>query len=131
MRKKIKILIADESKIFRETLKLFLVGKQKYEVIGECINCFAVQSFLANKLPDIVILCYEMLFRPGEDFIKKIKAEYGNKIRFIALIRYTEKEYKEMMIRVGADGCIKEDDIYYQLENAIQKVLNGELFYKD
>jgi two-component system response regulator DegU len=128
---KVKILISDQSKIFRETLKLFLVGKSKYKVVGESTNCKAISKFLEKELPDIVILNLEMLYGTCSDFILKLKLKYHNKIKFIVLTRFDEIEYEKMMINAGADGYIKEINVYYQLENAIKQVLNGELFYSD
>jgi len=128
---KVKILIADQSKILRETLKLFLVDKIKYSVVGESTNCKAISKFLEKELPDIVILNLEMLYGTCTDFILKLKCKYHNKIKFIVLTRFDEIEYEKMTINAGVDGYIKEVDIYYQLENAIKKVLNGELFYSD
>ncbi|MBI9055820.1 MAG: response regulator transcription factor [Bacteroidales bacterium] len=128
---KVKILIAEQSKIFRETLKLFLVGKSKYKVVGESANCKAISMLLEKELPDIAILNLEMLYGTCSDFILKLKRKYHNKIKFIVLTRFDEIEYEKMMINAGADGYIKEIDVYYQLENAIKQVLNGELFYSD
>jgi DNA-binding NarL/FixJ family response regulator len=53
--KKIKIVIADDHRIFREGLKLMLAGVTSVDVIGEAADGAQLIALVASTAPDVII----------------------------------------------------------------------------
>ncbi|MDM8515167.1 chemotaxis response regulator protein-glutamate methylesterase [Desulfobacterales bacterium HSG16] len=68
---KIKVLIVDDSRIFRSALEKSLEGIDHVEIIGSVFNGTKALEFIRRKRPDIVTLDVEM---PGMDGLSVLNA---------------------------------------------------------
>ena len=57
---KIKTLIIDDEVLAREIIKKYLLGKENFEIIGECGNGFEGLKIISDEKPDIVFLDIQM-----------------------------------------------------------------------
>jgi DNA-binding NarL/FixJ family response regulator len=53
--KKIKIVIADDHRIFREGLKLMLAGVSSIDILGEAADGAQLIALVASTAPDVII----------------------------------------------------------------------------
>ena len=60
MEDKVKVLIVDDSKIVRDTLKLILTKDPAIEVIGEAEDPFEAAHIIKKEVPDVITLDIEM-----------------------------------------------------------------------
>lgn len=71
--KVIKVLVVDDSRIYRETIKRILEAFPDVEVVGVCCNGVGAIEFLqSNELPDLVTLDVEMPEMDGLETLGQI-----------------------------------------------------------
>jgi two-component system chemotaxis response regulator CheB len=74
--RKIKVLIVDDSLLFRETLAKEISKDFGIEVIGTAENPFAARDKILELRPDVVTLDVEMPKMDGIAFLKKLMPQY-------------------------------------------------------
>jgi two-component system chemotaxis response regulator CheB len=72
MKKKIKVLIVDDSAIVRQTLTNIFSSDEDLEVIGTAKDPFDAAELLKTMVPDVITLDIEMPRMDGITFLKKI-----------------------------------------------------------
>ena len=74
--KSIKVLVVDDSLLFRETLKNKLSEEKTIDVIGVAVDSSDAYEKIKQLKPDVVTLDVEMPGLNGIDFLKKLIPEY-------------------------------------------------------
>ena len=74
--RKIKVLIVDDSLLFRETLAREIAKDFGIEVIGTAEDPFAARDKILELKPDVVTLDVEMPKMDGIAFLKKLMPQY-------------------------------------------------------
>ena len=74
--RKIKVLIVDDSLLFRETLAKEISKDFGIEVIGTAEDPFAARDKILELRPDVVTLDVEMPKMDGIAFLKKLMPQY-------------------------------------------------------
>lgn len=77
MKKKIRILIIDDSSFFRGVLNMYLSEDSDIEVAGEAQDASQAISKIEELNPDVITLDIEMPGMNGIDFLKKVMPWYG------------------------------------------------------
>ena len=72
LEKKIKLLIVDDSILFRETLAKFFVNDNLIEVIGKASDPYEARDKIMELRPDVITLDVEMPKMNGIQFLKKL-----------------------------------------------------------
>ena len=100
--KKIKIVIADDHRIFREGLKLMLAGVPSVSMLlGEAADGAQLIALVASTAPDVIITDVKMPNLTGTEAVKILCAKYPG-IRIIALTSFGEDQQIIEMIEAGA-----------------------------
>ena len=60
MKKKIKIAVADDHTLVRQSIALALETNENFEVIGQAGNGKTLLELLGKNLPDVIVLDLEM-----------------------------------------------------------------------
>lgn len=68
----IKVLVVDDSLVFRETLSRLLGAEIGIEVIGTAVDAFSAKEKLEKITPDVLILDVELPKVSGIDFLKEL-----------------------------------------------------------
>ncbi len=68
----IKVLVVDDSIVFRETLSRLLGAESGIEVIGTAVDAFTAREKLDKMTPDVLILDVELPKVSGIDFLKEL-----------------------------------------------------------
>jgi len=75
-KKKIKVLIVDDSALVRQTLKKILSSDPEIEVMGTAPDPFIAANKIKKEVPDVITLDVEMPRMDGITFLQKIMSQY-------------------------------------------------------
>jgi YesN/AraC family two-component response regulator len=91
---KMKIVIADDSIMFRERIVGLLKSINNVEIAGEADNGLEILKLIKEKKPDLAILDIRMPEMNGIEVLRKIR-ENGTKIKTCILTSYPYKQYRD------------------------------------
>jgi DNA-binding NarL/FixJ family response regulator len=117
----IKILIADDQKIFREGLRALIEKQPGMEVIGEVENGRKAIQLVQELLPDLIIMDIAMPDLNGIEATRQIVAKIPN-VKVIALSMHSDKRFVVEMLKAGASGYLLKDCAFEELAHAIRAV---------
>jgi two-component system invasion response regulator UvrY len=120
----IKVMIADDHKIFRAGLKRLIEESADIEVAGEACDGFDALAKLRKYDWDVVLLDINMPHKSGLDILRQIKAEKP-KLPILILSMYPEEQYAVRALKAGAAGYLSKDSEAEELIAAIRKVARG------
>ncbi len=118
----IKIILIDESQIFRAGLKKNLID-EKIIIVGEAGNGVQGQYLIRQKQPDIVLLDLALPDTTGIQVCDFIQQHFP-KIKTLFLINYSELSTLNRLIGTSAKGILTKRS-HYPLIEAIKTVHNG------
>ncbi|MBA4700498.1 MAG: response regulator transcription factor [Ruminococcus sp.] len=120
----IKVLIADDQELIRQSLELVLNSKRDIKVSGIAADGQeAIQCIRKNK-PDIVLMDIRMPKMDGVSCTKIIKDVYPQ-IKIIILTTFDDDEYVYDALRYGASGYLLKGVSMDELCDAIRTVHSG------
>ena len=76
MRKKIRVLIVDDSAVVRQTMKEILSADQRIEVMGTASDPYIAARKIRHEVPDVITLDIEMPRMDGLTFLHKIMTQH-------------------------------------------------------
>lgn len=120
----IKILIADDQELIRQSLQIILGNQKEIEVIGTAENGVQVIRAVRENRPDIILMDIRMPEMDGVQCTKIIKENYP-KIKIIILTTFDDDEYVFSALRDGASGYLLKGISMEELVDAIHKVNSG------
>jgi len=123
----IRVLLADDHKILREGLRSLLSRKRGIEVVAEAGSGKSAIELARQYRPDIVIMDVTMPDLNGFEATRRILAEFPD-IKVIALSMHADKQYLAKMFNAGAVGYLRKECASKELAQAIEIVLNGEIY---
>ena len=104
----LKVMIVDDSRIFRKMLKAAFV-ETGHEVIGEAGNGAEILELLQSCTPDLITLDITMPVMDGIETLRVIRSLEGVKIPpIVALTANAMVGMKEMYLNEGFDGYISK-----------------------
>lgn len=126
----IKILIADDHKLFREGLITLLTESSEIEIIGQAENGKQAIEKAKKLNPDILIIDIGMPVISGIEATGILKSEMP-KLKIIALTMHSEKHFIKGMLEAGAYGYLFKNCAYDELMRAIKTVHSGKKYLSD
>ena len=121
----IKIVIADDQELVRESLKIVLNTMEDMEVIGTADNGLDLIHFLEKNPADIILMDIRMPTMDGILATKLIKQKYPE-TKIIILTTFDDEEYVMNGLKYGASGYLLKGISIPELAAAIHKVMLGE-----
>lgn len=118
----IKILICDDDKLIRESLKILLPLDSEIEVIAEAFNGEEAIEICKNKEVDVALIDIRMPKVNGVEAVKGIVKSTNTKC--IILTTFDEEKYVNEALRYGARGYILKNNSPTQIINTIKSVYN-------
>jgi NarL family two-component system response regulator LiaR len=128
MAEPIYLAIVDDHELFRDGLKLVLSQINPDFIITEASNGLEFLKTLDKQIPDVVLMDINMPVLNGRDTVVKA-LETCPDLKIIAVTMYGEEIYYLQMIEAGVKGIILKKSGKYELEQAIQEVLEGGNFF--
>lgn len=124
----IKIIIADDHKIFIQGVKALLNLFGKYEVIAEAHNGAELLEILEEKIPDIIILDLGMPIMRGDEAAEVIKKKYPS-VKILVLSMIGNEESLNKMIRIGVEGYVLKESSGSELEIALDEIYINQSYF--
>lgn len=113
---KMRILIADDSSLFRERIKDLFKNLNNIEIIGEASDGVEAIQLIKDNSPDVVFLDIRMPGLNGMEVLRNIRSK-GNDVVICMLTNFPYKQYRERCIAEGANYFFdKNMDINLLLE---------------
>jgi len=123
--KEIKVLLAEDHAVVRESIREFLSKQQDIIVVGEAGDGIEAVD-LTNKLrPDIVVIDIAMPKLNGITATKQIRQSLPA-TKVLVLSAYDYDEYVFALLEAGAAGYLLKDVTGRQLVDAIRTVHRGD-----
>lgn len=129
--KKINILIVDDHKIVRDGIKLYLNNHTQFNIVGEGSDGTEAIDFLKkNDNVDLVLIDINMGKMNGIEATKIITDELDN-IKVLALTMHNDYQHIKSMMDAGARGYILKSCNEEEMLDAINTVMDDELYYSN
>jgi two-component system NarL family response regulator len=123
----IRVMLADDHRMFREALRVPLGAEPDIEIIGEASSGEETLSSLTRIRPDVLLLDIGLQDINGIDVARKV-AKLHPSTRIIALSGYADRLYIEEMLKAGAQGYVVKSAGADELISAIRSVASGHSF---
>jgi len=122
-----RIVIADDHRMFRQGIKTLLESREDMQVIAEAADGREAVELVQQHMPDIVIMDISMPGLNGVEAARKIAVDTPN-TRIIGLSMHTDRRYTSELLKAGASGYIPKDGAFEELEQAVRAVAAGEIY---
>lgn len=76
IRRKVRVLVIDDSLVFRETVAIWVAKDNGIEVVGTASDPFMARDMILQHEPDVLILDVEMPKMNGIEFLKRLMPQY-------------------------------------------------------
>jgi DNA-binding NarL/FixJ family response regulator len=124
MREKIRIVLADDHRIFRKGLKSLLSEKEGIDVVAEADDGDEALQMTSKYKPGIVIMDIAMPKMDGIEAARQIRERFPE-TEVIILSMHAKKAYIDQVLKAGAKGYVLKDSDEDNLIAAINTVHNG------
>ncbi|MDO4325210.1 MAG: response regulator transcription factor [bacterium] len=125
MSEKIKIVIADDQELIRDSLKIVLSSNPDMEVIDTVEDGREVIRSVRAEKPDVILMDVRMPKMDGVSCTKIIKENYPQ-IKIIILTTFDDDEYVYNALKHGASGYLLKGVSMAELSSAIRTVYSGK-----
>jgi DNA-binding NarL/FixJ family response regulator len=115
---KLKILIVDDHKLFREGLKLLLMNLEEIGEVWEASDGEIFLNMIKTCDPDLVLMDIEMPKINGIDATTRALEIYPN-MKIMALSMYGDEEYFQKMVDAGVCGFLLKNSEFSEVRKAI------------
>ena len=119
----IKILIADDQELIRDSLRIVLSGNTDFSV-NTAANGIEVVRAVRRDKPDVILMDIRMPEMDGVQCTQIIKENYPE-IKIIILTTFDDDEYIFSALKHGASGYLLKGISADRLIEAIHKVYHG------
>ncbi|MBD5395271.1 MAG: response regulator transcription factor [Lachnospiraceae bacterium] len=120
----IKILIADDQELIRQSLSIILGNEKDFEVTDIVTNGVEVIRSVRKNKPDVILMDIRMPEMDGVVCTQIIKENYPG-IKIIILTTFDDDEYVFNALKNGASGYLLKGVSMKELAEAVRKVHDG------
>ena len=127
MTKTIKLVAADDHRLFLEGLKSLFEIIPEFNLVAVCEDGDELLSLIAQHEPDIALIDISMPGANTEMIVEKVEADFSD-TNLIALTMHLDPEMAEELLSLGLSGYVLKDEAFDEVSNAIKAVMQGEQF---
>ena len=124
---KSQVYLVDDHPIVRQGLIKLIEQEEKLEVCGEAGSVNEALPAIQKSAPDVILVDISLEDSNGLELIKKID-DLGLQIPTLVLSMHDESLYAEHALKAGASGYVMKQAASNTLIQAIEKVLDGEIY---
>ncbi|MDP2211345.1 MAG: response regulator transcription factor [Candidatus Aquicultor sp.] len=121
----VRILLAEDHVLLRESLRQYLERAPDLEVVGEAGDGEEMLSMVSQYKPDIIIMDVAMPKLDGIEAMKRIKA-IDKLVPILVLSAYDIDQYVFPLLEAGAAGYLLKDISGNELIESIHRVIKGD-----
>ncbi len=125
MAEKIKIIIADDQELIRDSLTIVLSANPDMDVIATVADGRGVIRAVRAEKPDVILMDVRMPEMDGVSCTQIIKENYPQ-IKIIILTTFDDDEYVYNALKFGASGYLLKGVSMAELSAAIRTVYSGK-----
>jgi len=127
---RIRIVIADDHTVLRESLAALLSTQADFSVEGRAANGQETLAIIKEQAPDVLVLD---LFMPEGDGFEVLRTldRAGSRVSAVVLTGSDSELDYAQVVKLGARGLVLKSDGPEKLFAAIRNVANGELAFSD
>lgn len=127
--KTIRVLLADDHRIFRDGIASMFRGSEEITIAGMASNGVEVLGMLEAIKPEVIILDISMPVMGGFELLKRIR-NIENRPQVLILSMYSDIAYVTEALAAGANGYVcKEDTSKDELTEAVTSIISGETYF--
>ncbi|WP_110972050.1 response regulator [Pseudomonas huaxiensis] len=119
-----RLLIADDSPLFRAGLRALLEKKQEYAVVGEAGDAVTTLALSEQLKPDIILLDVALGTLTGEELLRELYLRVPA-CKVLMLSSRSELEFVMHCLQQGAHGFLLKSATVQELELALQSLRGG------
>jgi len=124
---KIRVLIADEYKLNRDTWAYMLNNDERFTVVAECGNADDAVRLAGGQNPDIVLMDINTPVFAGLEATQKIRRQHPSS-QVISVSSFSQPLYVKKMLQMGARGYITKNSSKEEMIFAILEVSQGKKY---
>jgi DNA-binding NarL/FixJ family response regulator len=124
---KIKVFIADDHKILRESLIILLSRDESIEVIGEAADGQEAFGKICRLKPDVAVLDISLPGLNGLDLAAKLQQECPE-VKIVILTMHKSEDFVARALFAGVKGYVLKENALEELIQSIRKVHEGGMF---
>ena len=127
---KLKLLIVDDHKLFREGLKLLLASLEEVGEIREAADGEIFLQMIKTYHPDLVLMDIEMPRINGIEATTRALEQYPD-LKIMALSMFGDEEYFQKMIDAGVCGFLLKNSDFSEVKKAITNAVQGNNYFTE
>lgn len=118
MKKKIRVLVVDDSAVVRQSLSSILESDPEIEVMGTAADPIIAVKKIMKEVPDVITLDIEMPRMDGLTFLRKIMSQHPIPVVVISSLTTSGTEVAMRALEYGASDIIGKPamnpDVFFQ-----------------
>ena len=126
----IRLLLADDHRIFSDSLSLLLTGFEGVEVVGQVNDGKQVLAFLEDYPIDIVLSDLHMPYMNGVELILQIRRRFPT-VRVLVLTMAEDRAHIREALQAGAAGYLLKSVGKDELAKALFTIAAGQPYISD
>lgn len=124
----LRVLIADDHPLFRESLRVMLNLDPEMTVVGTVGSGSEVLDRVKETDPDVVCMDVMMPGLTGIEATRQL-AECKPNVKVIGLSAYPDRHYVLEMLNAGARGYVTKSEAPEELRHAIHSVSSNQIYF--
>ncbi|MFC3931706.1 response regulator [Streptococcus dentapri] len=121
----IKVMIADDQELIRDSLQIILSAHDDIEVVGTASNGFEVLEAIASERPDVILMDIRMPKMDGVMCTQRVK-ELHPEVKIIILTTFDDDDFIFSALKFGASGYLLKGVSTDELYQAVVTVYDGK-----
>jgi len=124
---RIRIILADDHRLFRAGLRSLLDAQPGFEVVGEAVDGHETLKRVATTPADVLLLDISMPALNGIETLRRLAAEH-NGVKVIVLSMHSDRYFIAGAFQAGARGYVLKDSAIQELVTGIRIVSKGGVY---
>lgn len=122
--KRIRVVLADDHRLFRDGLKRLLELESDIAVVGEAGDGLDALRVVREKNPDILLMDVNMPKLDGIQLVHELSGTRG--LHFVAITAHDDEEHLSALSAAGVHGYVLKASGMIELLSAVRSVARGE-----
>lgn len=123
----IRLLIADDHALLRESLREKLSQCADIQVVGEAASLQAVAKKMESDCPDVLLLDVKLSDGNALSILSDLRARWP-RCKVVILTMYDHIRYVQHAMDLGAHGFVVKGDSFSDLLRAVRMVAKGQTY---
>ena len=123
---RIRVMLADDHRLFRDGLRTLLEQQPRLEVVGEASDGPSLLAQVRTLRPDVVLMDVSMPRLNGLEATRRLRAEHPG-VAVVMLSMHADHRFVVEALRAGALGYVLKDCDVSELVEAVRCAAKGDI----